>query len=55
MLAYKGTYRRNGTLNLFGALEIAMGLMHGECTKYKKEVISYSSWMSCLRSWQTTT
>lgn len=34
--AYKSTYRRNGTLNLFGALEIATGKIHGKCTKYKK-------------------
>ena len=36
MRAYKSTYRRNGTLNLFGALEIATGQIHGKCTKYKK-------------------
>lgn len=36
MRAYKSTYRRNGTLNLFGALEIATGKIHGKCTKYKK-------------------
>lgn len=34
--AYKSTYKRNGTLNLFGALEIAAGKIHGKCTKYKK-------------------
>lgn len=36
MRAYKSTYRRNGTLNLFGALEIAAGKIYGKCTKYKK-------------------
>ena len=36
MRAYKSTYRRNGTLNLFGALEVATGQIHGKCTKYKK-------------------
>lgn len=34
--ALKSTYRRNGTLNLFGALEVATGMLHGKVTKYKK-------------------
>lgn len=36
MWAYKSTYRHNGTLNLFGALEIATRQIHEKCTKYKK-------------------
>ena len=32
----KSTYRRNGTLNLFAALEIATGKVFGKTTKYKK-------------------
>ena len=36
--AVKSTYKRNGTLNLFAALEIATGLVHGQTTKTKKRV-----------------
>jgi transposase len=36
MTAIKSTYRRNGTQNLFAALEIATGIIHGKTTKYKK-------------------
>jgi len=38
MRAYKSTYRRNGVLNLFGALEVATGRIHGKVTKHKKRV-----------------
>ena len=38
MAAIKSTYRRNGTQNLFAALEVATGVMHGKTTKYKKRV-----------------
>ena len=34
--AIKSTYRRNGTQNLFAALEVATGHIHGKVTKYKK-------------------
>ncbi|MDD5697275.1 MAG: IS630 family transposase [Victivallaceae bacterium] len=34
--AYKSTYKRNGTLNLFGALEIATGMVRGKITERKK-------------------
>jgi transposase len=34
--AIKSTYRRNGTQNLFAALEVATGVIHGKTTKYKK-------------------
>ncbi len=33
--AYKSTYKRNGTLNLFAALNIASGFIFGKITKYK--------------------
>jgi transposase len=36
--AIKSTYRRNGTQNLFAALEVATGIIHGRTTKYKKRV-----------------
>lgn len=36
MRAVKSTYRRNGTQNLFAALEVATGQIHGQATKYKK-------------------
>lgn len=36
--AYKSTYRRNGTLNLFGALEIATGAVKGKVTERKTRV-----------------
>ena len=34
--AYKSTYKRNGTLNLFGALETATGIVKGKITERKK-------------------
>ena len=34
--AVQSTYRRNGTRNLFAALEIATGQVHGKATKTKK-------------------
>ena len=36
--AYKSTYRRNGTLNLFAALTVATGNLYGKVTKQKKRV-----------------
>lgn len=35
--AVKSTYRRNGTQNLFAALEVATGVIFGKTTKYKKK------------------
>ena len=34
--AMKSTYKRNGTLNLFAALEIASGQIHAQTTEHKK-------------------
>jgi len=34
--AMKSTYKRNGTLNLFAALEIATGQIHAQTTEQKK-------------------
>ena len=36
--AVKSTYRRNGTQNLFAAIEVAKGLIHGKTTATKKRV-----------------
>ena len=36
--AVKSTYRRNGTRNLFAALEVATGIVHGQTTQTKKRV-----------------
>lgn len=36
MRAYKSTYKRHGTLNLFAALEVATGKVFGKVTKEKK-------------------
>ena len=36
--AIKSTYKRNGTKNLFAALEIATGIVHGRTTTTKKRV-----------------
>ena len=36
--AIKSTYKRNGTKNLFAALEIATGIVHGRTTQTKKRV-----------------
>ena len=36
--AVKSTYKRNGTQNLFAALEVATGVIHGKATKAKKRV-----------------
>lgn len=33
---FKSTYRRNGTLNLFAALEVATGIVHGKTTETKR-------------------
>jgi transposase len=33
---YKSTYKRNGTLNLFAALEIATGTVHAKTTQHKR-------------------
>jgi transposase len=38
MSAIKSTYKRNGTQNLFAALEVATGTIHGKTTKAKKRV-----------------
>ncbi len=35
---YKSTYKRNGTLNLFAALEVATGLIHTQTTEYKRRI-----------------
>lgn len=35
---YKSTYKRHGTLNLFAALAIATGAIHGKITKQKRRV-----------------
>ena len=35
---YKSTYRRHGTLNLFGALQVATGVMRGQITQQKRRV-----------------
>ena len=34
----KSTYKRHGTINLFAALEVATGLIHGKTTQSKKRV-----------------
>lgn len=34
--AYKSTYKRHGTLNLFAALEVSTGKLHGKVTEAKK-------------------
>jgi transposase len=36
--AIKSTYKRNGTRNLFAALEVATGTIHGKTTQAKKRV-----------------
>jgi len=36
--AYKSTYKRHGTLNLFAALEVSTGSIQGKVTKEKKRV-----------------
>jgi transposase len=33
---FKSTYKRNGTLNLFAALEVATGMVHGKTTETKR-------------------
>jgi transposase len=36
--AYQSTYKRHGTLNLFAALEVATGKIHGKVTQEKKRL-----------------
>lgn len=38
MRSVSSTYRRNGTRNLFAALEVATGIIHGKTTAVKKRV-----------------
>jgi len=38
VIGFKSTYRRHGTLNLFAALEISTGIIHGKTTKQKRRV-----------------
>jgi transposase len=45
--AIKSTYKRNGTQNLFAALEVATGIIHGKTTKAKKR-IDFLSFMDDL-------
>ena len=45
--AVKSTYKRNGTQNLFAALEVATGIIHGKTTKAKKR-IDFLSFMDDL-------
>lgn len=35
---FKSTYKRHGTLNLFAALEVSTGIIHGKMTKQKRRV-----------------
>ena len=35
---FKSTYKRHGTLNLFAALEVATGAIHGQITQQKRRV-----------------
>lgn len=35
---FKSTYKRHGTLNLFAALEISTGIIHGKPTKQKRKI-----------------
>jgi len=36
--AYKSTYKRHGTLNLFAALEVSTGKIQGKVTQEKKRI-----------------
>ncbi len=45
--AIKSTYRRNGTRNLFAALEVATGIIHGKVTEKKKRT-DFLSFMDSL-------
>ncbi len=49
MRAVKSTYRRNGTQNLFAALEVATGQIHGQATKNKKRT-DFLAFMDALLS-----
>ena len=45
---FKSTYKRHGTLNLFAALEVATGQVHGKTTTQKRRRTSAPFWM---KSW----
>lgn len=47
--AVQSTYRRNGTQNLFAALEVFTGIIHSKATKYKKRT-DFISFMDDLLS-----
>ncbi|MGZ8915823.1 MAG: hypothetical protein ACXW1Z_22310 [Methylobacter sp.] len=44
--AYKSTYKRHGTLNLFTALNIATGQSRPKRQKLKREMISKPLWIA---------
>jgi len=43
--AYKSTYKRHGTLNLFAALEVSTGKIAGKVTETKKGKVFYTFWV----------
>ena len=45
--AIKSTYKRNGTKNLFAALEVATGIVHG-CTTQAKKRVDFIAFMEGL-------
>lgn len=51
---FEDRYKRNGTLNLFAALEVASGIIHtkstesSQKTKRDSEIFWRKSWLTCL-------
>jgi len=50
---YKSTYKRHGTLNLFAALEVATGAIHGKMTERKRRVEFLKFMDELLAQWRT--
>lgn len=50
---YKSTYKRHGTLNLFAALEIATGAIHGKMTERKRRVEFLEFMDKLVAQWPT--
>ncbi len=50
---YKSTYKRHGTLNLFAALEVATGAIHGKMTERKRRVEFLEFMDKLVAQWPT--
>jgi hypothetical protein len=50
----KSTYTRHGTVNLFGAIEVATGVIRTEITERKRRIEFLNSWMTIVGDYPDT-